>query len=222
MDDIMYGKMQAAEYPRIYYRLTEFTLKEAAKAKDAPYVFEANGELAVAGVTNKVTMPVNVTPARGGQDPHHRHRQNQDDRFQNRAALAGPGRRHDQNRGCHYAPVRLDRGQIQGGQIAAFRFFSISGRDAVSSVPISRPAVSDKIRRREAARAFWARPAEGGARRRTGCAVRQSCRGLQHSRTLARVTGPALFPPGFGLRESSRALGSVGCAGLARQIARPL
>lgn len=70
MDGIMYEKLKASEdpdtkkipYPKIEYRLSELTLKEAPKAKDGPYVFEAKGELAVAGVTNKTTMTVNVLP----------------------------------------------------------------------------------------------------------------------------------------------------------------
>jgi hypothetical protein len=62
MDDIMYEKLKATEFSKITYRLTELTLKEAAKSKEAPYVFEAKGELAVAGVTNQITMPVNVLP----------------------------------------------------------------------------------------------------------------------------------------------------------------
>src|SRR5258708_2936915 len=40
----------------------ELTLKEHGKSKDDPYVFEAKGQLAVAGVTNDVTMPVKVLP----------------------------------------------------------------------------------------------------------------------------------------------------------------
>ena len=70
MDNVMWEHMRATEdpttkqvpYPKIEYHLTELTLKEAAKAKDAPYVFEAKGDLAVAGVTNKITMTVNVLP----------------------------------------------------------------------------------------------------------------------------------------------------------------
>jgi hypothetical protein len=62
MDEIMYGKLKAQESPRIIFRLTELVLKEAAKSKEAPYVFDAKGELAVAGVTNTVSMPVNITP----------------------------------------------------------------------------------------------------------------------------------------------------------------
>jgi polyisoprenoid-binding protein YceI len=62
MDEIMWEKLGIAQNPKIAYHLTELTLKEAAKSKDAPYVFDAKGELVVAGVTNTVTMPVNVLP----------------------------------------------------------------------------------------------------------------------------------------------------------------
>ena len=62
MDDIMHGKLLQAENPRILYRLNEMTLKESPKSPDAPYVFDAKGDLVVAGMTNKISMPVNVTP----------------------------------------------------------------------------------------------------------------------------------------------------------------
>lgn len=62
MDDIMYTKLKAQEHPRITYKLTELTLKEPAKSKDAPYVFDSKGELQIAGVTNTVSFPVNVLP----------------------------------------------------------------------------------------------------------------------------------------------------------------
>jgi hypothetical protein len=61
MDDRMYQAMKAADHPKINYNLTEFTLKEAPKSAEAPYVFEAKGELCIAGVTNKISMPVSVT-----------------------------------------------------------------------------------------------------------------------------------------------------------------
>ena len=63
MDEIMWEHLRQPQHPRIVYRLTELTLKEAPKSKDAPYVFDAKGDLAVAGVTNKITMQVNVLPA---------------------------------------------------------------------------------------------------------------------------------------------------------------
>jgi hypothetical protein len=62
MDNVMWDHMKEPENKRIIYRLSELTLKEAPKAKDAPYGFEAKGDLAVAGVTNKITMVVNVLP----------------------------------------------------------------------------------------------------------------------------------------------------------------
>ena len=62
MDAIMYGKLKQKDFQRILFRLDELVLKEAAKSKDAPYVCEAKGDLAVAGVTNKITMPVNILP----------------------------------------------------------------------------------------------------------------------------------------------------------------
>jgi polyisoprenoid-binding protein YceI len=50
------------KFKQINYRLDELTLKEAPNSKDAPYVFEAKGDLAIAGVTNKTTMTVNILP----------------------------------------------------------------------------------------------------------------------------------------------------------------
>jgi hypothetical protein len=63
MDEIMYEKLKAQETKKITFHLTELTLKEVAKSKDDPYLLEAKGELAVAGLTNVVTMPVKVIPA---------------------------------------------------------------------------------------------------------------------------------------------------------------
>jgi polyisoprenoid-binding protein YceI len=58
MDEIMYEKLKTSQ---IAFKLTELTLKESAKSKDAPYIFDAKGDLAVAGVTNSVAFPVNIT-----------------------------------------------------------------------------------------------------------------------------------------------------------------
>ena len=62
MDDVMWGKLKVQDSPKIIFRLTELTLKEAAKDKDSPYVFDSKGEVVVAGVTNNVAFPVNVLP----------------------------------------------------------------------------------------------------------------------------------------------------------------
>ncbi len=61
MDKVMIVEHLLSEkYPRITYHLTELTLKEVPKDKASPYIFESTGDLAVAGVTNKISMPVDV------------------------------------------------------------------------------------------------------------------------------------------------------------------
>ena len=62
MDEIMWEHLREPANKRIVYRLTELKLKEAPKAKDAPYVFDAKGDLAIAGVTNNIAMEVKVLP----------------------------------------------------------------------------------------------------------------------------------------------------------------
>lgn len=60
MDQRMYEEMKEPTNKRITYTLTSLTLKEEPMAADQPYTFESVGELCVAGVTNKITMPVSV------------------------------------------------------------------------------------------------------------------------------------------------------------------
>lgn len=64
MDEVMYEHLKATEdmKARITFHLTELVLKERAKSKDDPYVFDSKGELVVAGVTNVISLPVNVLP----------------------------------------------------------------------------------------------------------------------------------------------------------------
>jgi hypothetical protein len=62
MDDVVYEKLKEPTNKRILYHLKELVLKEAPKSKEAPYVFDSKGELIVGGVTNQISMPVNVTP----------------------------------------------------------------------------------------------------------------------------------------------------------------
>lgn len=62
MDAVVYAKLKATAHPRIRYKLTELRFKTAPASKDAPYVFQAEGSLAVAGVTNRISMPVEVLP----------------------------------------------------------------------------------------------------------------------------------------------------------------
>jgi len=60
MDNVMQQAMKHEAYPKIEYRLTEMSLKEAPKAPDGPFQFDTKGELAVAGVTNKISLLVTM------------------------------------------------------------------------------------------------------------------------------------------------------------------
>lgn len=62
MDEITYEHLKEAQFKQIDYKLTELTLKEAPKSKDAPYVFDSTGDLTIAGVTNTIKMPINILP----------------------------------------------------------------------------------------------------------------------------------------------------------------
>jgi hypothetical protein len=67
MDNIMYEKLGSPTHRRISFHLNELILKEPPKNAESPYVFESKGELVVAGVTNALTMPVEVTPLSEGR-----------------------------------------------------------------------------------------------------------------------------------------------------------
>ena len=62
MDETMWKNLKADEFQKIVYRSTELVLKAAPKDKDSPYVFDSKGQLAIAGVTNEVSMSLNVFP----------------------------------------------------------------------------------------------------------------------------------------------------------------
>ena len=61
-DETMHRYLQADKHPRIVFRLDQLVLKEAPKSEKAPYLFEAAGRLAIAGVTNEISIPVELTP----------------------------------------------------------------------------------------------------------------------------------------------------------------
>ena len=48
MDEIMCEHLKETQFKQIIYKLTELTLKEVPKTKDAPYVFDSTGELTIA------------------------------------------------------------------------------------------------------------------------------------------------------------------------------
>jgi polyisoprenoid-binding protein YceI len=61
MDDIMYEKFLVATNPKIFFRVQELVLKTVPAGAGLPFVFDSKGELVVAGVTNPISMPVNIT-----------------------------------------------------------------------------------------------------------------------------------------------------------------
>lgn len=67
MNDVMHETLKIQTAPRIEYRLTELTLKEAPKSPTAPLLFDSKGQLAVAGVTNQVTMPITMERLEGNK-----------------------------------------------------------------------------------------------------------------------------------------------------------
>lgn len=60
MDAVMQDAMKQTQFPKIEYRLTEISLKETPKSADGPFNFDSKGELVIAGVTNKIAMPVSI------------------------------------------------------------------------------------------------------------------------------------------------------------------
>jgi polyisoprenoid-binding protein YceI len=67
MDNVMYDAMKQREFPRIEYRVSEATLKEAPKSATDPLVLETVGDLAMSGKTNKVSIPVTLQRLEGNQ-----------------------------------------------------------------------------------------------------------------------------------------------------------
>ncbi|MGV3771316.1 MAG: YceI family protein [Verrucomicrobiales bacterium] len=61
MDDVMHDAMKVKDHPKIAYQLKEMTPKADRKAGD-PLVFNAKGDLTVAGVTKPVNMDVTLVP----------------------------------------------------------------------------------------------------------------------------------------------------------------
>lgn len=67
MNDIMHETLKIQTAPKIDYRLTELTLKEAPKSPTAPLLFDSKGQLTVAGVTNQIAMPVTMERLEGNK-----------------------------------------------------------------------------------------------------------------------------------------------------------
>lgn len=67
MDEIMQEKLGKPDHKVVAYTLDELTLVKSAGDATSPYEFESKGRLVVAGATNAVTLPVEVTPLEDGR-----------------------------------------------------------------------------------------------------------------------------------------------------------
>ena len=66
MDGVMQDAMKETNFPRIVYHVTELKLK-TPHAAGQPFVFDATGDLTIAGITNKVAFPVTIEPLDKGK-----------------------------------------------------------------------------------------------------------------------------------------------------------
>jgi hypothetical protein len=66
MDNRMLADMNAEKYPSIEFTLTELVINGEVPETGSPVKFDATGDLAISGVTNKVTFP--LTMERVGND----------------------------------------------------------------------------------------------------------------------------------------------------------
>jgi hypothetical protein len=64
LDEFMYSEMNETNAPRILFHFSNWLL---TVSKGAPYKFETQAELVLAGITNRISMPVTVTPMAGNK-----------------------------------------------------------------------------------------------------------------------------------------------------------
>jgi polyisoprenoid-binding protein YceI len=62
MDDKMYNMLSYTNHPDIVFKITGLTLTQAAADANSSYLFDAQGDLSLAGVTNNISFPVKVMP----------------------------------------------------------------------------------------------------------------------------------------------------------------
>ena len=65
VDEMMYQVLRAEAYPKVVYHLNEMV--RAPSSHGPAHTFNSKGELYLAGVTNLVSMPVEVEPVEGGR-----------------------------------------------------------------------------------------------------------------------------------------------------------
>ncbi len=63
MDQTIYKSLRAELFPKIRYRVLAMSFKGATNRDDLlQYQYESHGELSIAGITNKISMPIFVLP----------------------------------------------------------------------------------------------------------------------------------------------------------------
>jgi hypothetical protein len=60
-------KLHAEEHPKISFRLTESHAAEVPSSAPASHHFDSTGELVIGGVTNRVSMPLQIVPLTGAK-----------------------------------------------------------------------------------------------------------------------------------------------------------
>jgi len=65
MDEFMYSQMNETNAPRILFHFSDLVLTNLPSTKNIPYRFHTRSELVLAGVTNRISMPVSVMPLAG-------------------------------------------------------------------------------------------------------------------------------------------------------------
>jgi hypothetical protein len=67
MDEFMYSELNETNAPRMLFSFDDFVLKALPDSKQAPYRFDARAEFVLAGITNRISMPLSVTPMPGNK-----------------------------------------------------------------------------------------------------------------------------------------------------------
>lgn len=62
MDKALHSLLKSEANPRIHFRSRKLNLKVVPQVSGMPYGIEAHGELVVAGVTNQLSLPMQVLP----------------------------------------------------------------------------------------------------------------------------------------------------------------
>ena len=67
VDEFMYSEMNETNAPRILFHFSNWLLTASPASKGAPYKFETQAELVLAGITNRISMPMTVMPMPGNK-----------------------------------------------------------------------------------------------------------------------------------------------------------